>query len=389
MKKEYADPCADRIRGCLVGGAAGDALGYPVEFLSDKGIRKTYGEQGIRSYVRERETGLAVVSDDTQMTMYTATGILYGELRGWTRGIYGKTYDYVYVNYMDWLHTQNPQKKEPGVSWIREIPQLQVRRAPGNTCLSALESGSCGSRTEPINGSKGCGGIMRVAPVALFNSSGEQWKDIRRVDLIGADVAAVTHGHPLGYIPAAALVHLIRRIVYGGGRRNGTLYDIAAECRETMEELFKGNPYLPAFLKKLDDAAILSQNSASDRENIRRLGEGWVAEETFAIALYCSLRYSYDFSAALIASVNHDGDSDSTGAVTGNIMGALTGCSEIPECWKEGLQFYPVLLELADDLYFTREILEKPRVERKDLEERGLLSKYVQGSWKPEGGWGE
>ena len=66
----------DRIRGCLIGGAAGDALGYPVEFDKLAKIKKEYGDNGITKYTVNFNTGTAVISDDTQMTLFTADGIL-------------------------------------------------------------------------------------------------------------------------------------------------------------------------------------------------------------------------------------------------------------------------------------------------------------------------
>ena len=95
---------------------------------------------------------------------------------------------------------------------------------------------------------------------------------------------------------------------------------------------------------------LAEHSSAPDLDNIHRLGEGWVAEETLGIALYCALRHQDDLSAGLIAAVNHKGDSDSTGAVTGNILGALLGFDAIDVQWKRNLELYDVLMELADDL---------------------------------------
>ena len=72
----------DKIRGALIGGAIGDALGYPVEFLTLDRITGKYGEQGITAYELDRISGKALISDDTQMTLFTANGILFGETRG-------------------------------------------------------------------------------------------------------------------------------------------------------------------------------------------------------------------------------------------------------------------------------------------------------------------
>ena len=101
----------------------------------------------------------------------------------------------------------------------------------------------------------------------------------------------------------------------------------------------------------IDCAVRLSENDlTNDLDNIHQLGEGWVAEETLGISLYCALRYQDDFSAGIIAAVNHNGDSDSTGAVTGNILGALLGYDRIAEQWKKNLELSDVILEIADDL---------------------------------------
>ena len=75
-----------------------------------------------------------------------------------------------------------------------------------------------------------------------------------------------------------------------------------------------------------------------------------MAEETLAIAIYCALKYKDDFEAAMIAAVNHDGDSDSTGAVTGNILGAAIGMVEIPDKFIENLELKDVIIKMADDL---------------------------------------
>ena len=69
----------DKFKGCLLGGAAGDALGYAVEFLDEPGIVKKYGKNGITSY--DLSDGKALISDDTQMTLFTANGMLLGTTR--------------------------------------------------------------------------------------------------------------------------------------------------------------------------------------------------------------------------------------------------------------------------------------------------------------------
>lgn len=344
----------DKIKGSLWGGAIGDALGYPVEFMSESRIHMEYGKDGITEYDYDLRSGKALISDDTQMTLFTANGILWGETRGRMRGIAAMPHDYVAMSYEDWLCTQECTQKEfedrkkngyQCWSWLCSIPELFSRRAPGNTCLSALKSKKYGSLKNRINDSKGCGGIMRVAPLALHYSN----LDMETLDMEGAEIAAITHGHSLGYIPAAVLTHILSRIIYPDGERK-PLRDIVEEAEDFVIKLFEGDENLGILTLLIDLAISLSENDESDIENIRKLGEGWVAEETLAISIYCSLRHQDDFSKGVIAAVNHDGDSDSTGAVTGNILGALLGFDAIEEKWKRNLELSEILDEMSVDL---------------------------------------
>lgn len=71
----------DRIKGCLLGGAVGDALGAPVEFLEWAAIRNTFGAQGIVDYAPAYGR-LGAITDNTQMMLFTAEGLLRAYVRG-------------------------------------------------------------------------------------------------------------------------------------------------------------------------------------------------------------------------------------------------------------------------------------------------------------------
>ena len=64
-----------RVRGCFLAGAYSGALGYGVEFSDDSMIRSKYGKDGITEM--DRIGGVVEVSDDTQMDIYTAQGIIH------------------------------------------------------------------------------------------------------------------------------------------------------------------------------------------------------------------------------------------------------------------------------------------------------------------------
>ena len=337
----------DKYRGCLIGGAVGDALGYAVEFLQDYQIFQRYGEQGITEY--SLVDGVAQISDDTQMTLFTATGLLVGTTRGMMRGIMGTYPSYISFAYKDWLLTQGAEQfgKEPQhSSWLNNVDELNHSREPGRTCISAIMQGCNGTIENPINNSKGCGGVMRVAPIGLY--LGDKNITNEEIAKIGAETAALTHGHELGYIPAAALVHIINLVSHD---MDISLLNAVNDSILTIRRLFAPSKYFIEFLDIMEKAIKLSREDLDDLDAIRKIGQGWVAEETLAIAVYCALKYSNDFEKAIIASVNHSGDSDSTGSVTGNILGAYLGLSAIPQKYLDKLELKDVITEIADDLY--------------------------------------
>ena len=345
----------DKIRGCLIGGAVGDALGYPVEFMPEKLIWKHYGEGGIRAYDPDRSTGKAIITDDTQMALFTANGMLVAETQAAFGGAEYRPRLAVAEAYQDWLRTQmgpkRPRETDRHVSWLMDVRRLYERRAPGMTCLSALQQqqrkpqGITDWIAEPLNTSKGCGAVMRAAPVGLRPVPGN---DLRWLQWEAAQTGAITHGHSLGYMPCAILAHIVYRLVYA--ETPMTLREIVFEAQDTAREVFAEDKHLEALMGLIDQAVLLSVNDKPDLDNIHRLGEGWVGDEALAIAIYCALRYQDDFSGCMIAAVNHRGDSDSTGAVAGNILGALVGYDGIDDQWKRDLELSEVILEMADDL---------------------------------------
>lgn len=342
----------DIVRGSLIGGAIGDALGYPVEFSNYNEIVSRYGEQGICRFDLEpywlnksEHTGKAIVSDDTQMTMFTVCGLLNAAKKG------ESLLDCIKDAYLEWLTTQNENYtlKEVPKCWITKIPEMNVRRAPGNTCLTSLQG--IANKHIPINNSKGCGGIMRIAPIPLYGAVYNRMS-ITDVDQLAGNAAQITHHHPLGYIPAALMAHIIYRLAQDEEPSRSRFEAYIREGVEQVKEFYAVSKTSLRTLEQLVDKALtLSVNDQSDVMNIEQnLGGGWVAEETLAIAIYCTHRYYDDFEKALIASVNHSGDSDSTGAVTGNIIGTITGYDAIPQFYKSNLEHHDVILKLSDDL---------------------------------------
>lgn len=328
-----------KIQGCLLGGAVGDALGYAVEFLSLEEIHRSFGPEGITSYVIH--DGKARISDDTQMTLFTANGLLLADTNRRSR------IQSVWDCYHDWRQTQfwGGGRGEPArYSWLNAIPELNHPRAPGNTCLSALSQQVGGTPRQPINSSKGCGGVMRVAPVGLYLDVSQ----LDEIDSLGAAACALTHGHPLGWLPGAALAHMIAMLSQEPGV---TIRAAVVDACGMLRKEYRWTRHAETLCRMLEDAVELALQDGPDGENLLKLGEGWVAEETLAVAVYCAVRYANDFRKAVLTAVNHSGDSDSTGAVLGNLLGASLGIEGIPQDLLEELELKEILLETAEDLF--------------------------------------
>ena len=347
----------DQVLGCMVGGAVGDALGYAVEFSSYGSIVKQYGEKGITRYALDRH-GLAQISDDTQMSLFTAAGILLGMTRGYMRGIMGRIDTYCRFTYLDWLHTQEWTSRHEDArvdSWLMDVPELYSRRAPGNTCLSALHSIEEGK--EPRNNSCGCGGVMRTAPLALLNQlHGYSDGDKLYCNMCAAEAARITHKHPLGFIPSAILNDILMQILEDSGRRRIEEYVEEALLRlhEIVSQEDEGKKYgelWPDEIRKqkrlLKKALDLAATDIEDYYAIESIGGGWTGHEALAIAIYSAAKHRDSFEDAVVSCVNHSGDSDSTGAICGNIMGCLLGRNAIHAYYTEKLELLGVIEEMA------------------------------------------
>jgi len=326
----------ERIRGCFLAGAAGDALGYQVEFDSLEEILAQHGEYGVRTMASR-------ISDDTQMTLFTAEGMLLGLKHRMPMPAC------VYQSYLDWYKTQFPRSRGGAFAKESELLKaegLYLREAPGNTCLSALCSGDMGTLDEPVNTSKGCGGVMRTAPCGMIRMP-DLPDNEDAYALQGAMAGAITHGHVMGYVPAAMLADIIHMILLEDGR---TLEQIVEDSVERMLRLFP-YPATERFAGLIRLAMELSWRDVPDVEAISRLGEGWVGDEAIVIAIFCALRYQDNLPHCLSAAVTHKGDSDSTGAIAGNILGAWLGAEAIPADWLETITLTDVVDCMARRVY--------------------------------------
>ncbi len=219
--------------------------------------------------------------------------------------------------------------------WLGEQMWLYSRRAPGNTCLSALEQTRGRGFGEPAhNNSKGCGAVMRSAPFGLLR--------LDDAAQMAEECAALTHGHPTGQLASGALAVIVEALA--AGRPLGASIEMALDWLD-------GQSAARETVAALNDAVVAAHRDPSF-EVVQSLGEGWVADEALAIGVYCALAYpdADQVRAALSLSVSHGGDSDSTGSICGNILGTLHGVSALPGDLLADLEGRETIERLASDL---------------------------------------
>ena len=331
-----------RFRGCLLAGAVGDALGAPVEYMSLSRICTTFGSTGIRDYVKFAGRKGAI-SEETQMALFSAEGLIRGSLHKTSEA--NSSYSYhAAIAYQRWLLTQG-ESNEHGLSsldatsgWLYDVKALHSRRAPGRTCRAALRSATAIGQSA-LNTSKGCGGVMRVAPAGLFATTVEESFEL------GCQLAAQTHGHPTGWLSGGAMAVMVT--ILKQGAQLPEAIDSALKCLADKQ----GHQEVTAALEL---AVELDRAGVDHDQAIAQLGRGWLAHEALAIAAYCVLR-APDMLEGIVLAINHDGDSDATGAMAGSLLGVMLGEASIPAPWLKRLELRKVITEVADDLYLCRD----------------------------------
>lgn len=342
----------DRARACLLAGACGDALGATVEFMDREEILAQFGNEGILDMVANSYGEAGKITDDTQMSLFTADALIRSKLR------------HTYHNdlslescfgaaYLRWLQTQERSYSNSPVAmngWLFTNRELFSRRGPGTTCLSALLALKGSSPYSfADNNSKGCGGIMRAAPIGIFAFAMNTSMDEKRTFAFAAGCASarVTHGHPSGYLSAGALALIILELLSGS-----SLCDAVGRAQQFL----RNEQGQQETLSAIEKAQTLAQGTKPPQTCIPSLGKGWVGEEALAIALFCAFR-AKSLQEGLVMAVNITGDSDSTGSITGNILGAMYGSAAIPPRWIQPLELRDVITTMTDDLFAVHDIL--------------------------------
>ncbi len=302
----------DRYRGCMLGLAIGDALGQPVEFLHGQDRLDAFGPEGVGGFEAGRFPA-GSYTDDTQMSMALAEGILSAG----PGAALGDVMAGVGTEFVQW-----ESQPEGG------------HRAPGNTCLTGCRNYASGThwRESGVAESKGCGSAMRAAPIGLA------WPDDDgQISEVGIASSVITHGHPCALAGAVGMAALVSMALADADVEE--MYDRVFALTDEISVEFTDR------LSTVPEALKLPTAEAWEL-----LGEGWVAEEAVAGALYSFWRTPDDYAATVLHAANTDGDSDSLACMAGAISGAYNGERAIPEEWRADVENATALMDIADRL---------------------------------------
>ncbi|WP_245776027.1 type VII secretion system-associated protein [Saccharopolyspora flava] len=335
-----------RFLGSMLAGAIGDALGAPVEFYPIDQIRSRFGDDGVTEYDRNAEHP-GEFTDDTQLTLFTLEGLIRAHSLARSGDSAGPL-PAVQLAYQRWLHTQGyawmrsagpfAAKHPKANGWLVEQSDLFAVRSPNSSSISALREfasvGAPGTFERPINDSDDCGGVVRAAPVALWSD------DARSVFELAAATAALTHSQPNAYLPAGVLAVLVHRLL-----REESLESALAQARELLTS-YRSHEDTERALQAAVDLAAKGKPTPEQVKDV--LGSGWSGHEALAIAV-CAALSTDTIADALMIAINHSGDSDSTAAICGNIVGARHGAAALPGVWLRDLRQREVVESLAKD----------------------------------------
>ena len=333
-------------RGCLLGLAVGDAMGYTVDNRSWQEIREDYGPNGLLGY--DLVNGYADVTSYTQLAAFACNGLLLGMTRGQMLGKMAPLIKYVELATREWRASQRPYDR-PGRAycWLTRKAELCRRHCMDTRMLDTLSRQRVGTLETPINNFTGAAGITTAIGVGLYFD--KERLNQPEIDRLGAESVALTHGSPTAFLSGAVLAHIMSRLV---SEKQLPLKQLFLQAVDAMKDQF-GHQYSQAY-----DIATLVRHAITYAESpalnqvevMEKLGCD-TAAQVLAGAMYACLVSRGDFDAGLITAVNHSGRSAAVGAITGAILGARLGEEALPEFYIECLEPAETLRELADDLH--------------------------------------
>lgn len=303
----------DKAQAVIYGLALGDALGWPIEFLSTQKISIIYGTEGI-----QMPPDPALFTDDTQTTLAIAEALIEaGECD------------------IDTLMAAVARRL---IAWSNS-PEND--RAPGHTVTEAIRTLEAGVPWRESGGqAKGNGSAIRVAAIGYLYQH-----DPAKLLEVAHSTGIATHKNPASDAAAIAAAYLVKLALDG----------VAAD--EFVERTLD---FTRGISSEFEDAMMRVGHViewTDELAAITHIGSGWFGEEAVAMAVYCAVRHCDDFLRAVRRAVNIPGDSDSVGCITGGIVAAQLGLAAIPQEWISRLEHLDYLTDVANRLAAKKESL--------------------------------
>lgn len=354
-------------RGCLLGLAVGDAMGYTVDSRTWAQIREDYGPNGLLGY--DLVNGYAEISSYTQIAAFTCNGLLIGITRGQLLGKMAPFVRYIAHSSREWCAGQRPWgRPEKTLCWLLDQSELCRRHCMDTRMMDTLSRRTLGTPEEPVNNFSGAGSITSAVAVGLFCDPSRMAQP--EIDRLGAEAVALTHGSPLAFLTGGVLTHIISRCARAQDAPLGAIYRTALQ---KLEADF-GHEYSQVYeiTTLVRRAMILAEDGTLPTEQAMEQLRCDNAAEVLAGAVYATLSCGGDFDRAMIIAVNHSGRSAAVGALTGAILGARLGEDALPSFYIECLACADTLRELASDLYQGYPMLVGGRIFDGDWERKYL-----------------
>lgn len=334
-------------RGCLLGMAVGDAMGYPVDKKSWDEICEDYGPNGLLGY--DLVNGSADITSHTQMAAFVCNGLLLGVIRG-NPDKYSR---FMAMSLREWAKSQQFRgATEKTFCWLAQVPEMRRRYCMDTRMLDALNREVLGTPEAPVFQSAFPGALTASVAVGLCHETAKL--ELPQIGRLGAEAVAYTHGDPEAFLSGAFLAYSIAGILREPQAPIAKVFSSAAEA--VQNQFAETYPQADMIKEKVEKALVLTKDPELTPLAAMTLLGCRTAAECIAGAVYASTIHMANFDEAMIAAVNHSGRSCAVGAITGALLGARLGVDALPEFYLESLETADVLSELAEDLAQTRPV---------------------------------
>jgi ADP-ribosylglycohydrolase len=365
---------ADRIRGSLVAGSLGDAMGAPTEFVSSLSEIYQQFPNGIHSFADFQPKDIVPYTDDTALTLVTAEASMQGIQACVDYGIGGidRFMGHLVRAYIKDMHAPDGWAKPsraPGTGClknVRYLVSLGYEADNGDTWKAGLHELRDAAKTGKLAGG-GCGAVMRAHPFGLLY---RRYKNGEVMADFAAQHSLLTHGSLQSMASCAAMAtgvaaavqgknvpDIIEGMIAAAARYDGitaVLLRNAVALAEKNKKLIEKYDYKKLPIALANGKSKLAQ---AEQENVHNpvfeKHLGWLAHDAIAATVYIFALYPDDIKRAIYLGVHTPGDSDSIASMAGALVGARVGYKKVEKSYSADiarLEGRERIMQLADKI---------------------------------------